>query len=65
MHMEFLAWTVLDPAGAIASVEKLPINPDRLDQSGGARLWVAAALTNRERWTLPGFNGPFDFLPQR
>ena len=27
---EFDAWTLLDPSGAIAAVEKLPIDPDQL-----------------------------------
>ena len=61
---EFDAWTMLDPSEAIAAALKLPINPDRLDPFSGARLQVAAALTNRDRWRYTRSGGIFDFLPQ-
>ena len=61
---EFEAWTMLDPAAAIAAAEKLPINPDRLDAFGGARLQVASALINKETWKVSRPNGILDFLPQ-
>ncbi len=64
MQREFEAWTVLDPAGAIAAVERLPINPDRVDQTNSNRFYVALALTYRERWRSPLLEGPLDFLPQ-
>jgi hypothetical protein len=45
---EFGTWTILDPTGAIAAVEKLPIDPSREDSSGQARLGVAAALCRKD-----------------
>jgi hypothetical protein len=59
--LEFDAWTMLDPAAAIAAAEKLPINPDRLDRSSGARSQVATALARRGRYRPSGY---LDFLPQ-
>ncbi len=63
MSVEFVAWTLLDPAGAIAAVERLPVNLDRINQTNKARIFVAAMLLHRKRWTLPLFNSPLAFLP--
>jgi hypothetical protein len=59
--LEFDAWAFLDPAAAIAAAEKLPIDPDRLDRSSGARSQVAAALARRGRYRPSGY---LDFLPR-
>jgi len=64
LQLEYDAWTVLDPSGAIAAIEKLPVNPDRLDRSSHARIWVATTLTCKEGWGFRRRTGTFGFLPQ-
>ena len=65
LQPEFEAWTMLDPAGAIAAAEKLPNNPDRLEPFSGGRFQVAAALIDKETWKVSRPNGILDFLPQQ
>ena len=63
MYVEFVAWTSVDLAAAVATVERLPVNLDRINQTNEARIFVAAMLLHRKRWTLPLFNSPLAFLP--